>query len=358
MNQSRAFQIEYHQFLDPDGVPIGDLPPLADDTDALLALYRNMVFTRLYDERAIALQRTGQLGTFASSLGQEAIGAGVGHAMRPEDIIIPSFRENGALLFRRFRVRDLLLYWGGDERGMANPELGDDFPICVPISTHTTQATGVAFAVKYRKQPRVVVCLLGDGGTSKGDFYEAINLAGAWNLPLVFVINNNQWAISVPRNLQTRSETLAQKAIAAGIPGLQVDGNDPIAVRHYVAEAIEKARDGAGPTLIEAVSYRLCHHTTADDASRYRSDEELEAHRKLDPVPRLKRFMERRQIWSEEQESQLIQACQEAIEQEVRSYLDTPPQKPESMFDSLYAELPRELQEQRQSLLGKEVDHD
>lgn len=358
MNQSFSFDIEYHRFLDPDGAPDGDLPPLAEDTEALHALYQNMVFTRLYDERAIALQRTGQIGTFASSLGQEAIGAGVGHAMRPEDIIIPSFRENGALLFRRFRVRDLLLYWGGDERGMANPDLGDDFPICVPISTHTTQATGVAFAIKYRRQPRVVVCLLGDGGTSKGDFYEAINLAGAWNLPLVFVINNNQWAISVPRSLQSKAETLAQKAIAAGIPGIQIDGNDPLAVRHYVAEAIEKARDGGGPSLIEAISYRLCHHTTADDASRYRSEAELEAYRKYDPVPRLKKFMERRQLWSEEQETRLIRDCKEALEQEVRYYLDSAPPKPESMFDSLYAELPLELHAQRQSLLGKESSHE
>lgn len=358
MNQTTTFSVEYYRFLRPDGEPDGDLPPLAEDTEALHALYKNMVFTRLYDERAVALQRTGQIGTFASSLGQEAIGAGVGHAMQPEDIILPSFRENGALLFRRFRVRDLLLYWGGDERGMANPDLGDDFPICVPISTHTTQAAGVAFAIKYRKQPRVVVCLLGDGGTSKGDFYEAINLAGAWNLPLVLVINNNQWAISVPRSLQTKSETLAQKAIAAGIPGIQIDGNDPIAVRHYVAEAVEKARSGGGPTLIEAISYRLCHHTTADDATRYRSDEELEAHRKLDPVPRLKRFLEARQLWSDEQETALIRECKAEIEQEVRHYLDSASPKPESMFDSLYAELPQELQQQRQSLLGKESTND
>ncbi|WP_260292834.1 pyruvate dehydrogenase (acetyl-transferring) E1 component subunit alpha [Sedimenticola hydrogenitrophicus] len=362
MNQAITFNIESHRFLGPDGQPEGNLPPLAEDRDALHALYRNMVLTRLYDERAIALQRTGQIGTFASSLGQEAIGAGVGHAMRPEDIIIPSFRENGALLFRHFRIRDLLLYWGGDERGMANPELGDDFPICVPISTHTTQAAGVAFAVKYRKQPRVVVCLLGDGGTSKGDFYEAINLAGMWHLPLVFVINNNQWAISVPRAIQTRSETLAQKAIAAGIPGLQIDGNDALAVRHFVAEAIETARNGGGPTVIEALSYRLCHHTTADDATRYRSDEELQAHWKLEPVARLKRFMMNADMWSESQEDELIRACKEEIEQEVRHYLDSEPPKPTSMFDSLYAELPGELRDQRRlvesGVAGKESNND
>jgi len=357
LDQAKTFNIEYHRFLQPDGTPAGELPALAEDRQALHALYRNMVFTRLYDERAIALQRTGQLGTFASSLGQEAIGAGVGHAMRPEDVIVPSFRENGALLFRNFRVRDLLLYWGGDERGMGNPELGDDFPICVPISTHTTQAAGVAFALKYRKQPRVAVCLLGDGGTSKGDFYEAINLAGIWDLPLVFVINNNQWAISVPRSLQTKSETLAQKAIAAGIPGLQIDGNDPLAVRHYAGEAIERARSGGGPTLIEAVSYRLCHHTTADDATRYRSDEELEAHRKLDPVPRLKAFMQQRDIWSDAQEVELIETCKTEIEQEVKHYLESEPPDPACLFDSLYAELPHELLPQRREVSGGEVDN-
>jgi pyruvate dehydrogenase E1 component alpha subunit len=274
--------------------------------------------------------------------------------MQPNDIITPSFRESGALFFRGFRVYDLLLYWGGDERGMSNPEVGDDFPICVPISTHATHAAGAAFAVKYRKEPRVVVCILGDGGTSKGDFYEAINLAGVWNLPLVFVINNNQWAISVPRAMQSKTETLAQKAIAAGIPGIQIDGNDPIAVRHHVAEAIENARSGGGPTLIEAISYRLCHHTTADDATRYRSDEELEAQRKFDPIPRLKVFMNQRGIWSDDQEKQLLAQCKDDIENEVKLYLDSEPQAPSSMFDSLYAELPDELTNQRQSLLGKE----
>ncbi|MCW8943809.1 MAG: pyruvate dehydrogenase (acetyl-transferring) E1 component subunit alpha [Sedimenticola sp.] len=354
MNKTTTFTVAYHQFLLPNGEPDGALPPLADDTLALHALYRNMLFTRLYDERAVNMQRTGQIGTFASSLGQEAIGAGVGLAMQPSDIIAPSFRESGALFCRGFRVRDLLLYWGGDERGMSNPDVGDDFPICVPISTHTTHAAGAAFAVKYRKEPRVVVCLLGDGGTSKGDFYEAINLAGAWNLPLVFVINNNQWAISVPRAMQSKSETLAQKAVAAGIPGIQIDGNDPIAVNHFVSEAIEKARRGGGPTLIEAISYRLCHHTTADDATRYRSDEELEAHRQYDPVPRLKAFMTQRGIWSDEQETQLLTACKEEIEQEVKHYLESEPQPPASMFDSLYAALPGALIQQRQALQEKE----
>ncbi len=354
MSKTTSFNVDYYQYLQPNGEPVGELPPLADDTKILHALYRNMLFTRLYDERAVNLQRTGQIGTFASSLGQEAIGAGVGHAMQPNDIIAPSFRESGALFFRGFRVRDLLLYWGGDERGMGNLEVGDDFPICVPISTHTTHAAGAAFAVKYRKEPRVVVCILGDGGTSKGDFYEAINLAGIWNLPLVFVINNNQWAISVPRTLQSKTETLAQKAIAAGIPGMQIDGNDPIAVRHHVAEAIASARSGGGPALIEAISYRLGHHTTADDATRYRSNEELEAQRKLDPVPRLKAFMKQRGIWSDDQEEQLLAQCKDEIEKEVKLYLDSEPQAPESMFDSLYAELPGELTSQRQSLMGKE----
>ncbi|MCW8890259.1 MAG: pyruvate dehydrogenase (acetyl-transferring) E1 component subunit alpha [Sedimenticola sp.] len=354
MIKTTSFEIAYHQFLQPNGEPSGGLPPLARDTDTLHALYHNMVFTRLYDERAVNMQRTGQIGTFASSLGQEAIGAGVGHAMQPDDIIAPSFRESGALFFRGFRVRDLLLYWGGDERGMSNPDVGDDFPICVPISTHCTHAAGAAFAVKYRNEPRVVVCLIGDGGTSKGDFYEAINLAGVWNLPLVVVINNNQWAISVPRSMQTKTETLAQKAIAAGIPGIQIDGNDPIAVRHHVAEAIENARHGNGPTLIEAISYRLCHHTTADDATRYRSDKELEAHRQYDPVPRLRTYMTQQGIWSEEQETQLQTDCKTAIEQEVQHYLASEPQPPESMFDSLYATLPGELESQRRSLMGKE----
>src|SRR5687767_4363155 len=225
-----------------------------------------MTLMRAYDLKAVALQRTGQLGTYAPHIGQEAVNAAIGSAMRADDVFLMTYRENGAQLMRGVTLRELFLYWSGDERGSDSSGARKDFPICVTIAAQCTHAVGAAYAIKLRKQPRVVVCALGDGATSKGDFYEAINAAGVWQLPLVFVVSNNRWAISVPRAKQSATTTLAQKAIAAGMPALQVDGNDVIALRHAMDEALARARVGTGPTLIEALTYRLSDHTTADDA--------------------------------------------------------------------------------------------
>ena len=230
-----------------------------------------MVLTRAFDLKAVSLQRTGRLGTYAVSLGQEAVSVGVASAMRQEDVLLPSYRDNGTLLWRGVKMEEILLYWGGDERGNLSSGPAHDFPFCVPVGSQAPHAAGVAYAFKFRKEPRVAVCLLGDGATSKGDVYEAMNFAGVQKLPLVFVVNNNQWAISVPLKLQTACETLAQKAIAAGFAGEQVDGNDVIAVRDAAEQAIAAARNGQGPRLIEALTYRLGDHTTADDAARYRA---------------------------------------------------------------------------------------
>jgi len=239
---------------------------------------------------------------------------------------------------------------------MAAPEMGQDLPICVPISTHTTQAAGVAYAIKYRQQPRAVLCMLGDGATSKGDFYESINVAGVWSLPVVYVINNNQWSISVPRSAQSEAETLAQKAVAAGIPGIQVDGNDVIAVRNSVSEALARARDGKGATIIEALSYRMCHHTTADDATRYRPEGEMDNYQKLDPIDRLKRYLIAEHGWSDGQDAALIEECTSEIEQEIQLFRNQPPQSAVSMFDYLYEKLPKDLISQRDDLLSREVE--
>jgi len=209
-------------------------------------------------------------------------------------------------------------------------------------------AVGVAYAMKLRKEPRVAVTVFGDGGTSKGDFYEGMNMAGAWKVPLVLVINNNQWAISLPRARQTAAQTLAQKAMAAGIDGLQVDGNDVVAVRKAVGEAVEKARAGEGPTLIEAVCYRLCDHTTADDATRYRSNEEVSAAWKAEPIVRLREYLARTGVWNKEREEALQKECADEVAKQVAEYESTPPQKPEAMFDYLYATLPASLQKQRE----------
>jgi pyruvate dehydrogenase E1 component alpha subunit len=343
MSKVARFEISYTQFVDPAGRAVGALPDFAREPAALLPLYRGMVLTRRFDAKAIALQRTGRLGTYAASLGQEAVTVGLASAMRAEDVLLPSYRETGAQLWRGVSLLELLLYWGGDERGsdFAGPRA--DFPVAVPIASQCLHAVGVAYAFKLRREPRVAVCVSGDGSTSNGAFYEAINTAGAWRVPAVFVINNNQWAISLPRSAQTAAATLAQKAIAAGIPGVQVDGNDVIAVRHLV----ERARVGEGPSVVEALTYRMSDHTTADDASRYRDAELVSAQWASDPVARLRHFLTEAGAWTKADEERLTLELNREIDDAVERYLATPGQPPEAMFDDLYAELPRALLGQR-----------
>lgn len=339
--------VPFTRYLDRDGTARRELPRFAADKEALIALYRAMVLTRLFDEKAVALQRTGRLGTYASSLGQEAVGVGVASAMRPEDVLLPSFREQSAMLWRGVTMTELLLYWGGDERGSDFKGPREDFPVCIPVASQFPHAAGVALALQLRKEPRVAVAMGGDGATSKGDFYEAINIAGVWKLPAVFVINNNQWAISVPLTAQTAAETLAQKAITAGIPGEQVDGNDVIAVRDAAERAMAKARRGEGSSLIEAVTYRLSDHTTADDARRYRADAEVTAHWKDEPIARLRAHLVARGAWSKEAEIELLAACRAEIDASVEAYLATKPPAAADVFDWLHAELPNALADQR-----------
>jgi 2-oxoisovalerate dehydrogenase E1 component alpha subunit len=316
-----------------------------------VALYRAMVMARRFDAKAVALQRTGRLGTFASALGQEAVPVGIASAMLTEDVLLPSFREHGAQLWRGVSPVELFLYWGGDERGSDFAKAREDFPVCVPVGTHAPHAVGVALAFKLRCQKRVAVCVFGDGATSKGDVAEALNTAGVWQLPVVFVINNNRWAISVPLAQQTAAETLAQKAIAAGIEGEQVDGNDVIAVREAVSRALGKARSGGGPHLIEALTYRLGDHTTADDASRYRNGSEVSARWAEEPIARLRNYLVAEGMWGKADEEQLLAEITLTIERAAEAYLATPPQSPEAIFDFTYATLPRDLAEQRQAAL-------
>ena len=347
MTQVTNFSIEFTRFLDASGKLVAPLPEGADDVDRLVETYRLMVLARTFDAKAIALQRTGQLGTYASSLGQEAIGAAIGLAMHAEDVLVPSYREHVAQIARGVTMAEILLYWGGDERGSNFSGPRHDFPVSIPIATQSCHAVGAAAAIKLRGEPRVVVAACGDGATSKGDFYESVNLAGVWGLPVVFLVSNNQWAISVPRRLQSGAETLAQKAIAGGFEGLQVDGNDPIAARWLVEYALEKARRGDGPTLIEAITYRIHDHTTADDASRYRSEEELEAAKGTDPVSRTRAYLEETGSWGEAEESALAEESASQVQAAVDAYLATPREPPQAIFDHLFAEMPRDLAGQR-----------
>ncbi len=347
-----SFQIDFLQYLDREGKPVQPLPAFAQDMQTLLALYRAMVLTRAFDTKAVALQRTGKLGTFASSVGQEAIGVGVASVMLPDDVLFPSYRDHSAQLLRGVTMAESLLYWGGDERGSQFSAVPNDFPNCVPIGTQVCHAAGAAYAFLLRGEPRVAVTILGDGGTSKGDFYEGMNCAGVWNAPLVIVINNNQWAISVPRSRQTIAQTLAQKAIAAGIAGQQVDGNDVIAVRQAAQEALDKARAGGGPTLIEAVTYRLGDHTTADDATRYRDSDIVKQAWDAEPVLRLRKYLTSVNAWDKTQEEQLGRACYAQVEEGVAAYQAVGQPGPDAMFDHLYATLPTALEWQRAMALA------
>jgi 2-oxoisovalerate dehydrogenase E1 component alpha subunit len=350
-----GFSVGLTRYLDPDGSPLGPLPAFAANAADLVPLYRAMVLTRAFDAKSVALQRTGRLGTFASSLGQEAVGVGVASAMEKADVLVPSFRDQAAQLWRGVTPVELLLYWGGDERGSDFAGPREDFPICVPVGSHVPHAAGVALAMKLRGEARAALCIIGDGATSKGDFSEALNMAGVWRLPLVVVIANNQWAISVPRAAQSAAETLAQKAIAAGIPGEQVDGNDVVAVRDGVARALARARGGDGATLIETLTYRLTDHTTSDDARHYRDDAEVSAHWHGEPVARLRQYLLARGAWSREAEDDALAGAAAAVDAAVEAYLATPPQPVSAMFDHMFAEMPAALARQRAEALLSEA---
>jgi pyruvate dehydrogenase E1 component alpha subunit len=329
------------------------LPDFARDAGTLIDLYRAMVRTRTFDAKAGSLQRTGRLGTFASSLGQEAVAVGIASAMRAEDVLLPSFREHGAQLWRGVTPLELFLYWGGDERGSDFAGPRQDFPTCVPVGSHAPHAAGVALAFKLRREGRVAVAMFGDGATSKGDVAEALNIAGVWQLPAVFVVSNNQWAISVPRRLQSAAQTLAQKALAAGIPGEQVDGNDVVAVRQAATMALQRARSAQGASLIEAVTYRLADHTTADDAGRYRDDAEVSRHWPEEPLVRVRAYLAAIGCWSKREEEQLLGEIAAEIDAAATAYLATSPQAPESIFDHTFARLASDLSDQRRAALAR-----
>lgn len=344
-------EINYSCFLNPDGSAADILPDWTSTPETLVGYYRNMVLARQLDTKIIALQRTGQLGTYASLLGSEAIDAVTGALMTPQDVLIPYYRNHALQIFRGLDIADMMSYWGGDERGNSSPAMGQDFPNAVPIATQALHATGVATAFKIRGEKRVAVTQCGDGATSKGDFMEALNVAGAWQLPVLFIINNNQWAISVPRSIQCGAETLAQKALAAGIRGEQVDGNDVIALHEAINTALKHAREGKGATLIEAISYRLSDHTTADDATRYRHNDELKEAWEREPIKRLQTFLHQQGWWDEIQEKAWQDEVSQIISQSVEHYLNMPDQPVTNIIDFLYAELPAALQEQRERII-------
>ena len=347
MTTVAEFKIDYRQILGPEGTLVARLPSFAEDVSEVVKMYEAMTRVRVFDTKAVNLQRTGQLGTYPPSLGHEATHIGVGAAMRPEDVLAPVYREFGTQLWRGVTMTEILKYWGGDESGNNFSGPRHDFAWCVPIATQTLHAAGAAMAFKVRREPRCALAYIGDGGTSEGAFYEALNLSGARRLPVVFVVVNNGWAISVPLKEQTATQTLAQKAIAAGIPGIQVDGNDVFAVREVVSQALETARTGGGPCLIETLTYRLSDHTTADDASRYRSEDEVRKAWATEPLLRTRKYLVTAGAWDATKEAALLHDAAVRVEAAVAEYLQLAKPSTDTMFDHLFAALPTHLQAQR-----------
>lgn len=359
MKKGASFEVGYLQYLDEKAKPANQLPKFAEDQKVLVKLWKDMHFLREMDRRAVALQRIGKMRTYPSSLGQEAVGVGAGSCLTEKDVLVPYYRGTGTMLMHGVKPHEILLYWGGDERGsdFQAPSAKEDFPIAVPIATQILHAAGVAAAMKYRKQKgRAVLTEIGEGGTSEGEFYEGINVAGAMNLPFVCLINNNQWAISVPPEKQTAAQTFAQKGIGAGIESLQVDGNDIIAVKDATEKAMEKARGGGGPTLIEAICYRLSDHTTADDASRYNDKKTHEKAWENEPLKRLSDYLLKLGAADQKQLDAFQEAIKGEVDKEIKLYLDiieNQLQPAESMFDYLYETLPDKYADQREEVIRR-----
>jgi pyruvate dehydrogenase E1 component alpha subunit len=342
------FQVDYLSILDSDGTLDAGLDPDIPPDD-LRRMYRAMVLARRLDERMVRLQRQGRIGTFAPIKGQEAAQIGSIATLTSRDWMVPSFRETAAMLWRGWPIEKMLQFFAGSLEG-GQPGPGQrDLPITIPVATQLPHAVGIAYAAQYKDDDAVVMAYFGDGATSEGDFHEAANFAGVWHVPVVFVCQNNQWAISVPLKKQTHSRTIAQKALAYGFPGIQVDGNDLLAVFTAAREAVARARAGQGPTLIECVTYRLGVHTTADDPTKYRSDDEVHAWEKKDPLTRLVPYLERHGLSTPGLEEEVDAEIAGAIER----FEALPPPDPLTMFDHVYAERPPHLERQRAELLAR-----
>jgi pyruvate dehydrogenase E1 component alpha subunit len=341
--------VEYLSILDEKGEQDGELEPDIHDED-LLRMHRIMLLSRRFDEKLLTWQREGRIGTFAPVKGQEASQIGAVAALEDEDWFVPSFREAAAAIWRGTPLAGLILYNGGFNEGGHIPEDKHDLPIAIPVASQIPHAVGLAYAAKYRGSKEIVLTFFGDGATSEGDFHEALNFSGLLKVPAVFVCQNNHWAISVPREKQSASKTLAQKAVAYGLHGVQVDGNDLLAVFSAVSEAAERARSGEGPTLVECVTYRMSVHTTADDPGKYRDEEEVEQWKKRDPITRLQKYLAHRDLISDED----IDTLEEEIGKEIEDAWEKAQARmkeldsPYEIFEHMYAEPPGYLQEQRE----------
>ncbi len=355
--------ISYMQIMDEFGSLDMSLFPKDVDDNKILDMYRWMSFARALDAKALSLQRQGRAVTYAPILGQEATQIGSALAMGDNDFFVPNFRQHGVFLARGLSLEAFFIYWRGYEEGSTVGKGVNAVSYIVPVATQLPHAVGIAYALKYKNAGGAVVTYVGDGGTSEGNFYEAMNFAGVMKAPVVFIIENNGWAISMPRSKQTMTATLAQKAIAAGIPAIQVDGNDVIAVYKATKDAI--ANSANGPFVIECLTYRMSMHTTADDPTKYRSDEEVAAWKDKDPILRIKAYLMKKNLWSDKQESEMADAQLKQIDDALEKAEAFKPD-PKSMFENLYSFMPDVLKEEmdaaeaagywQSGLQAKEVD--
>ncbi len=333
--------------------------------EVLRKLYRTMVQARIMDERALALQRQGQIGFYLVSTGQEASHVGSAFAMQDSDWIFPSYRDPGIFLLRGADLDDLVNEWYGNDGDLCK---GRQMPvhysmrsinmvsISSPIGTQISQATGAAMAAKIRGEDTVVMAYMGDGATSSNDFHCGLNFAGVYKSPVVFICENNQWAISLPVAEQTGSETIAAKAQAYGMPGVRVDGNDVLAVYRVCKEAVDRARKGEGPTLVETVTYRMGSHSSSDDADRYRDKKEWELWQKRDPILRFQKYLAQKGLWDEEFEQQVTEEAKTALNDAIKRARQRKMPAPPTMFDDVYMNPTEQLVEQREQLLSLEGD--
>ncbi|HED53212.1 MAG TPA: pyruvate dehydrogenase (acetyl-transferring) E1 component subunit alpha [Phycisphaerales bacterium] len=350
--------IEYVSILDENAEFDESLGKGLIADEVVVDSYERMAVCRHLDEVAFKLQRSGRMGTYPQNKGQEAAAVGTALSLRPgRDWVVPCYRENAALFMMGLPMHYILLYWMGDERGSQIPENVKMTPLSVPIGTHMLHAAGIGYAEKIRKTDNVVATYFGDGATSEGDFHEAMNFASVLQTPTIFVNQNNSWAISVPRSKQMHSETVAQKALAYGMPTIRCDGNDIFAVKYCMDEAVKRARSGGGPSFIECVTYRLGDHTTADDARRYRDPKEVEAWLARDPLIRTRKYLEARKLWDDDKETTLKERAKKIVKEVVATAEGIDKPDVASIFDAMYANIPEEVRLQRDTMrtssLGK-----
>jgi len=338
--------VEPSRIIDTDGRVVGTVPDGLDEA-TLHAMMRLMLVGRRLDQKAIALQRRGKLGTYAPLSGQEAASVGSSFAMDAEvDHLVPQYREQLAMLHWGLPLGTYLLQRYGHPKGAELPAHGRLYPQQVALAAHAPHAVGLAWGLRLRGEPGAVICHFGDGASSEGDTHESMNLAGVVKAPVIFVVQNNQWAISTPLHLQTAG-VIAARAHGVGIAGERVDGNDVLAMFAATRRARERAVAGDGATLIEAVTYRLGAHTTADDPTKYQAPEDLEEARTRDPIERFRRWLTAEGIWDEEREAEVVTGIDALIEQATEDFDAAGPVDKAAMFDQVFAEEPPRLTRQR-----------